>query len=393
FMANALTWTGQGRSSIAVFQNRDLAQYLQRKGYAAVELKDWSTLTADVGLLVAYPDAIPEAQLEHVRAFVTNGGGLLAAGIGWGWLQVSGGKSLVTDNRFNRLLKPAGLLITADLSGRTDSAGYTVGAIPRGVSVTEAAALALQGGTLDRATLRQINLTLCSAKSVLADNDTSLCAQALAPILAKQTRISLSEKKPLTEAHIAERLALIVEGREWLAHPQQRWPASAAASAYPGVVGPQVQRIIREVKLDLSIPRWHSTGCFLSAGDPLTVQLPAGAEKLGLKVRVGSTTCNVTHHEKWVRAPRVDVEIPLTAPTTTFSSPYGGLVYLIVPENGKDGASSVICSLRGVVAAGWFKVGRDALMSWPAIKRAPAPWVEIASDKVILTVPREVVQG
>ena len=393
FMANALTWTGQGRSTIAVFQNHDFAQYLQSKGYAAVELKDWDRLTADVGVLVAYPDAIPEKELERVRTFMMQGGGLLASGIGWGWLQVSGGKSLVTDNRFNTLLKPAGLLITADVSGRTGTNGYTVGEIPRGVSITEAAALAQQGGALDRATLRQINLTLCSAKAVLADSDTSLCAQALAPILAKQKGIRLSEKEPLTEQHIAERLALIVEGREWLAHPKQRWPASPAASAYPGVVASQVQRISRDVKLDLSIPRWHSTGCYLSAGDPLTIELPAGAEKIGLKVRIGSTTCNVTHHEKWVRAPRVDVEIPLTEAVTTFSTPYGGLVYLIVPDQPKTQATSVACCLRGVVPAGWFKVGRDALMNWPAIKRAPAPWVEIASDKVILTVPREVVQN
>ena len=127
FMANALTWTGQGRSTIAVFQNHDFAQYLQSKGYAAVELKDWDRLTADVGVLVAYPDAIPEKELERVRTFMMQGGGLLASGIGWGWLQVSGGKSLVTDNRFNTLLKPAGLLITADVSGRTGTNGYTVG--------------------------------------------------------------------------------------------------------------------------------------------------------------------------------------------------------------------------------------------------------------------------
>jgi hypothetical protein len=123
------------------------------------------------------------------------------------------------------------------------------------------------------------------------------------------------------------------------------------------------------------------------------VELLPGAEKLGLKLRFGSTTCNNTNHDRWVRAPKVDVEIPLKEAKTTVSSPFGGLLYVVVPNKVESAERTCKIAIGGAVQAAWFKVGRDNAVAWKQMQKLPAPWAEIESDKIILTVPTAEIQN
>ena len=395
FVRNAAGWVSQGKRPALVFKNTDFANVLKGLGdFEVAELSDWSQLTANAAFLVAYPDDIPAQEIERVRAYITGGGGLLASGIGWGWQQVSGGKSLVTDNLFNRLLAPAGVVINQSIVERTDSRGYLAsGPIPEGVSITEAAGLA-QKPLADKALIAQVNTTLCAAKSVLANDDKGKLAQVVNAVMqsADSARVP-SEKEPLTAGDVAARLAFISLGNAWQERPLQQWKASPAAAVYPGVVAKHVQRGRKTLTLNLDVPRWHSTGLFASAGEAVTVELAPGAEKLGLKLRIGSTTCNVTPHDKWVRAPKVDVEIPLKETKTTVSSPFGGLLYVVVPDRVEAPGRTCKVTIANAVQAAWFKVGRDAPAAWKQMLQAPAPFGEIESDKIILTVPMAELQN
>ena len=115
-----------------------------------------------------------------------------------------------------------------------------------------------------------------------------------------------SPEHPLGVERLRDRLALTAFQDDWLREPTKVWPAHPAAKIYPGVPESK-QRETRTVAVDLSVPRWHGTGLFAVAGEPLTVTLPQGMEKAGLRLRIGTTTCRVTAHEKWSRAPVVDV--------------------------------------------------------------------------------------
>ncbi|MCL2105162.1 MAG: hypothetical protein FWH21_08970, partial [Kiritimatiellaeota bacterium] len=85
FMRNASAWVAQDRKTALVFKNAEFANILRRMGdFEVAEFTDWNRLTGDAAFLVAYPDNIPEQEVERVRAFITSGGGLLASGIGWG---------------------------------------------------------------------------------------------------------------------------------------------------------------------------------------------------------------------------------------------------------------------------------------------------------------------
>ena len=146
--------------------------------------------------------------------------------------------------------------------------------------------------------------------------------------------------------------------------------------------------------VNLDVPRWRSTGLYAVAGEPVTVELPAGAEKLGLKLRIGTTTCDNTRHDEWRRAPKVDVTVPLNATRVEFASPFGGLIYVVVPDKVEAAERIVRVTLRNACQTIWFKKGRDTVAAWRTTMRAlPSPWAEIESDKVILTVPSEAVRG
>lgn len=396
FVTNALAWLGQGRNTIAVFKNADFAKALRGLGgFEVSEIPSVDALTPSTAVLAAYPDNLPAADIERVRSFITSGGGLLASGIGWGWQQVTGGKSLATENLFNRLLGPAGLLITGDMAGRTDKQGYRADyPLPAGLSVTEAAALAAGGAVTDAATLRQLNATLCAAKSALPPDSASTLAVAVNALLASpQAAKQPSPKSPLKAADIPARLTLLEQQAAWRAKPLHPWPAHPAAAAYPGLPPADAPRGSRAITVNLDIPRWHSTGLYAAAGEPVTAELPPGSESLGLRLRVGSTTCDNTRHDHWARAPKVDLEVPLRAARTTVTSPFGGLLYVVVPNEAESAARTIQVTLGRACRAAWFKAGRDSLDAWrKTIRNAPAPWAELESDKIILTVPADLVR-
>jgi len=395
FIANALVWLGQGKRTVAVYKNADFAKALRGLGgFEVAEIPSIDALTAQ-SVLAVYPDTLSPNDIERVRTFITSGGGLLATGIGWGWQQVTGGKSLATENLFNRLLAPAGLLITSDIAERTDKKGYRIDfALPQGVNVTEAAALAADGTHADPSLLRQLNVTLCAAKSALPPGDGAI-TRAVDALLQSPQAVKLpSQAAPLKAADIPARLTLLAHQNAWRARPFDAWPAHPAASAYPGLPPSDAPRGSRTLTVDLGTPRWHSTGLYAAAGEPVTVELSPGAEKLKLRLRIGATTCDNTRHDHWERAPKVDEEIPLINQTTSVSSPFGGLLYVVVPDKTECPEARATVTLRNACRAPWFKVGRDTRETWKSsIRTAPAPWAELESKKIILTVPADLIRS
>lgn len=391
FMRNAFQWTMRDKSTVLVFNNKGVLTALQNLLGAKVqviELKDWSQLSATTGTLVGYAEDIPEKEIEHVRSYLKQGGGFMTSAIGWGWMMVTK-KSVKSESRFNNLLNPAGLYVADGLLERTSSTGFAIKPIPVGATVFEALDLAASEKP-DKASIAQASATLCTIKTLLDDNDTRTIAKRINAFMQSESASKVPTKQnPVREADIAARLKLIAFQSAWLSKPLQNWAASPAAATYPGIVSKNASRVAKTIAINLDVPKWHSTGLFASAGEPVTVTLPSGAENMKLRLRIGATTCDNTRHGQWSRAPKVDVEVPLTTPTTTFASPFGGLVYVVVPDPAKGSVHAVNVSISGACKAAWFKVGRDSQADWEKIKTAPAPYGEIESSKVILTVPRE----
>jgi hypothetical protein len=390
FMRNAFQWTLQGKTTVLVFKNSALIPALQGllgADIKVVELKEWSELSSATGALVGYAEDIPEKEIEQVRTYLKQGGGFMTSAIGWGWMMVSK-KSVKGESRFNRLLNPAGLYVADGLLDRTSEAGFAVQPIPAGATVLEALDI-VASPEASKASFAQAGATLCAIKTLLDENDTSVTGKRLAALMQSEAASKVpTTKNPVKEGDIAARLKIIDLQSAWQSKPLQQWKAASAAASYPGTVDKSIPRGSKKLSIDLNVPKWHSTGLFASAGEPVTITLQPGSEKKKLKLRIGSTTCDNTRHGQWSRAPKVDIEIPLTNLTTTCSSPFGGLVYVVVPDSVQGDESPVEATISGACKAAWFKVGRDSLAAWATITNAPAPYGEIESNKIILTVPR-----
>ena len=396
FLRGCLAWLAGGRPPTVVHLD---ARQKGMKPAVSAALRDVTGLRVETfrdyaalaelppgSVAVTMPDAHPFADAEKLRAFVRRGGGVFAPVVGWGWHQLSRGRLFCTESPFNAALGPAGLY-TASPTVRGGSDGLYPVASANGLPGSTAAdALKLAEGrrSLPAELGARCAFTLGALAEALPPGD-----EAWRPRLAALARAAAgivpSPTHPLVGTNVRERLAWSVFQNAWLAEPERNWKAHAAAVVYPGVPAKGTRRETREVAVRLDVPRWHGTGLFAVAGEPLTVELPAGSERLGLHVRVGTTTCRLTAHGEWRRAPVVDMELPLAKAKTTFASPFGGMIYVVVPRQAEG---TVTVKVGPACPAAWFVEGRDTPATWRAQLRGhSAPVAELENDHVVITVP------
>ena len=332
------------------------------------------------------PESHSVDEMTKVRAFIERGGGALCSVVGWGWYQIHK-KSFKTQSAFNALLGPAGIY-TDDNTVSPVKDKFFPAVEPSALPMSCAEALAQVQKTEKQKdsvnVARQTSFLLSAFGRILPDDERRYRPQ-IADIFGGDRPLPVpSPKHPIGVERLRDRLATVAFQDAWLKEPVKVWPAHPAAKVYPGVPESK-QRVTRTVTVDLSVPRWHGTGLFAVAGEPLTVTLPQGMEKKGMRLRIGTTTCRVTAHETWKRAPVVDVEVPLDKTEIRLSSPFGGMVYVTVPA-GKTGTAEV--KIGPACPAPWFVKGRDTASTWrESLRDLPAPMAEIESDKVVFTVP------
>ena len=344
-------------------------------------------------VFITYPDSHPLADARFLSKFVERGGGAFCFSVGWGWHQVGGGKSFAGANPCNAALLPVGVVssgrtVDANLPGRRFAVAGKDG-LP-GASAEEALRLVSDSAKpLPGEAFKRCSLVLGELTGVLPKDDKRWLPKLkqLATVSAAQPLPS--PEHPLKADRFRERMGFLIYQNVWQSNPERNWPAHPAAAVYPGIPADGTPRVTREVDVDLDVPRWHGTGLFAVAGEPLTVTLPENAEKLGLRVRVGTTHCNVTGQREWMRAPLVTVELPLDKRATTFASPFGGLVYVTVPRKAK-GKGRIRVKIGPACPSARFVEGRDTPESWrESLRTCPAPFAEIENDVIALTVPLE----
>ncbi len=387
FMQNALSWLNQSQGKIFVYKYNEANVGMSELGASVVE--DLSALNT-CGVLITYPDSLPAGDLDVVRDFIKGGGGLLCTGIGWGWQQLNPSKTLRDDNQFNKLLGPAGLLVNNEYAHRTGNGYVTEGPLPKNVNVREA----LEFAKTFEAQLKQVNNTLISARSVLPTEGSALKGDLEAFVGGSNRRRYPTVERPWRSSDLRDRLGAVAFTSDWQASLGKRCDAHPGARSYPGLPEKDVM-VTKELEFDLSRPRWHSTGLFAVAGKPVEVTVPEGYP--ALRLRIGTTTCDNTRHDSWSRMPKVDMEVPLQAGKNEITSPFGGLIYLVVPSNRprlKEYPASKLSgrikvTIGNACPSAWYKIGRDTLPNWSTqLAECPSPWVEIESDKIILTVKK-----
>ncbi len=373
FVENSVKWTARGRKNpkIAVLHDPGVVEHVKKLGFENVTGVENASDLAGFDVLVArgYHDGEVPAVLEFIR----NGGGLVCTSLGWGFMFYNKNADFANVYKDNKLFAELGFLMGKSCAGRVNGAFPTAcDDLPRGANVSDAIALTGMWDELTDDVRRQAMVTL----TVVIDS------------LPMDQRPDLHEKiNALTAVPELERLAIAARKNAWQADPEKPIAADPLAAKYPGLVKPGTPKIEKTLTVDLSIPKWHSTGVYAVPGEPLTVKIDEASAKLGLGVRVGTTMDDLSDKDVWKRAPRVTCDVPLTKPETTVYNPFGGLVYIVVPEKLPAAGGVIEVGLSGGIMAPWFKLGRDTNEHFVReVAETGAPFAEIEGDEFIVSV-------
>ncbi|MEO7716057.1 MAG: M60 family metallopeptidase [Capsulimonas sp.] len=398
---NAVRWLARPGSPVrvGVRQRPGLAAYLQAHG-VTVDILDgahWTDRLKDDAVVSCPLADLAPNEITALDRYLRGGGGLLAAELGWGWLQLNPNKML-TQHGGNRLLAPAGLVWSDGTLNTTAPQGYLAGAIPSEM-LNASDALTVVLDTLSSSPPKglapatpavpssgQAVETVLLAVSSLPPDDKILLPRLNSLRTQHEKDPALRLETPLMERDLVERIALSLQVQQAMQAPAAQVHALPAAASFPGAVASDAARVTKTVKIDASVPEWHSTGLYAAPGEQITVTAPGSAVKQGLQVRIGAHTDTLWPLNKWERAPAITRVFPLNAAQTVAANAFGGAVYIVVPDGCTLGTISV--TIGHAVEAPYFVKGETDPAAWrTAIRNNPAPWAELQGDNVILTVP------
>ena len=388
---NALMWTSgdQKPQSIGVIGTPQVLAALQARGYEAASA-DKNAL-ANYSTLVVNGHELNAGDLEPLRKYLQGGGGLVIATTGWGWSWNDDSKTLSRDFVGNQLLAPYGLVWTMGTLDKTSDTGFKVEPVTPLANASAALQLLQNDAEITPAQSEQISSTLGNAMTGLPPDDTQLLPALKNLAEGAAGEVVPFERAPVTMAQPKARLLLTLQTALEKNLPVSQIKPNPAGAIFPGDVPPNAKSVTKTVSVDTKIPQWHSTGLYAAPGVPITVNLPDGMAPQGLSVRIGSHTDTLYNLDSWKRAPDISRTAPLQKGQTKFANPFGGLVYIVVPDN--IAAQNVKVSVAGAFAAPLYVKGKTSLDEWKnTIRWAPAPWAEIATDKIVLTVPSRAVR-
>ncbi len=171
---------------------------------------------------------------------------------------------------------------------------------------------------------------------------------------------------------------------------------SKLADDFPGAVPENARRVtdeIVEVNLDYenldylrmySTPdTWKSTGLYAPPGEMIDIVLPEGVTDL--YIQIGAHTDDNSCLSEWDRVPIIALKKRLAGGINRVNSSYGGLIYFIPTKSIPN--TKVNIRVSGAVKAPYFILGVHSDVEWKNIIRDyPAPWAELQSKHVILTI-------
>ncbi|KAM5171446.1 TRPM8 channel-associated factor homolog [Mantella aurantiaca] len=385
FILNAVSWLDVGRNGkIGVKHLEDHLKILQKKGLPCVA----SDLTP--GLSVYCCTSYSDAEAEKIQQFVAEGGGLLIAGHAWYWSYSN--PNVLSQYPGNKILNKFGLSILA----QTVEQGVYKALDPKAVDSTYNFSRAVCQLLRDSKSGIELNKPLSywlakfredvsSYMKLPASPLTSSLQQELVhlvqgcrlPVVSKQCPVKNDSKEAFIMC-LAQELSCL----------------ECLDDHCEGDIDLLDQHRVT-VQIDATNPggdAWRSTGLYLPPGKTAVVMFPASAARKGLQVQVGCHSDNLSAAKEFCRAPVVVHKKDVCGEKVKISCVWGGLVYIIVKEKSHLGLIPV--TVYGAEPAPTFINGQTSRTSWlQTIRNYPAPWAELITDNIILTVPSEAIRS
>lgn len=210
-------------------------------------------------------------------------------------------------------------------------------------------------------------------------------------------------KKALSNKKVLDWTIMELQTRSQKDIPVDHIKALPIANAFPGAVAPDAKRVTKnvEIRSDRDRPGWRnrgiyaqwqkkdmqSTGLYAAPGEVITVTVPKGAESAGLSVRIGAHTDHLWRKDSWRRAPEITRVFDIKQTVTKAANAFGGPVYIETPHECTLGNFTV--KIENAVQMAWYIAGKTTDEKWKKIRNYPAPWAELQTDKIVLTLQAE----
>lgn len=396
FFINALQWTGKKDKPFAglLRVSNDLEDFIRGKGFRVKRLTGQLTREdlKEVDLVVATVNGLSSAETRKMLIeYIENGGGAIVASLGWGWLQLNPSKTLIEDHPGNLLLQVCGIA-WADGYLDTSSGYFDTSILPPALNLVDAIKFIRDadkiGANVSESILSQAAATLINVVNVLPKHEKDLYS-VIERFAEDGMSIVPTDKKPLRLPQNAlERIKFSQAVRMLMSAPAEQVRAHPAGLDFPGKVRADAKRIFRTLRITPRGERWHSTGLYAAAGELVTVYISENLAKRGLKLRIGCHTDKLWDKPVWQRAPELSRVFELNRIENKVSSPFGGLVYVEIPHS--FFGDSIELTISNVVQAPYFKYGETSVELWKKeIRNYPAPWAEIESKYIVITLPSE----
>ncbi len=300
----------------------------------------------------------------------------------------AGGAVMSAAEIIESLKKPESVEIPADATGPT-------GAAVRLKDVEARGNAGLIGLLLEGANLKGDDLTVFQE----ALHQLNL---AVGPIIPTKEAPIIPGKDPLVDAIVQ----LQTEFNNTL--PAEQIRAIPAASDYPGAVSGDALRVAKNLTLDANYKGWlpgrpagfplapeqRPTGLYAAPGEVIQVTVPKSLVGKGYTVIIGNYKGKVNKRDQWYRYPDLWRAFPIESTETRAANGFGGTITIGVPPSQKgDRPNPVDIEIQGGVEAPLYVLGETDLEEWRArIRTLSAPWAELASERMILTLPSEYIR-
>jgi hypothetical protein len=404
---NSIEWAGAGHHDkkpgarrVVTYRMPALLTMLKSSTHqaSAVNAKNWSKQLSESDVICIDTSFQNDPELmEAVAKFVRDGGGLVTAGTGWGWAQLNPGKSLANDYLGNRLLMQAGLIVSDHMASGKGDQFVVVQPPPKLSSAWEALAqmssqpITAAKKVTKKATSKrpkdgstQGSFVLEAALRSIPPRDTIIWPK-IRELVKGKAAIPMPGWAVATE-NVLARFSIIAEDIELQALPPEKIKAHPAAAGFPFSVPADAQPVTARRKIDTKKPDWHSLGLYAAPGALIKVSVPREVVPAQLTIQVGCHTDQLWHLPTWERWPNISRRIPITTETTTLATPFGGLVYIDVPQSCTAGTIEV--TISGAIESPLYVLGKTDLDDWKKrIRNLPGPWAELQCNGVIVTVP------
>lgn len=402
-LTNSCSWAAgehhgpSGRVRVALLGS-DLGEFLAGSGFEPATLNkdaDLEESLKDTDVLVCGTTDLSAVQTGAIAAYVERGGGFVCFACPWGWAQVH--RLPVAELPFNRILAPAGLVLAdGTVDPNADHIFVSEGSPGDEFHAGRALDILIEvdAGTQAVAdvVVKQAGATVTNAVAALPMHDQLLRPRLATLLSSRAVQLVPTSASPMKETQPLARVLLATQLSGQRATPTDQVKAHPAAQDFPGGVAATAEPIARTVVVDTRTPRWHSTGLYAPPGGVITVSLNVDAEPAaakGLRLRIGCHTDELWHLDTWKRVPRISTSWPIDSPKVEVASPFGGLIYVEVPERATAGQVDV--NITGGIEAPRFVLHKTSNDEWVKhVRSLPGPWAELACDRVILTIPSKV---